>query len=460
MKALADLGRNLVAGLRLALGLPVARAAFQVSITAWLALFAFGLLLEMLLDLGAAGLPATFDRYAPVSEGFRSGVFVLCVVVALVAMRRQAHVLAVLVLVGASLPLLSLAGFAYERWLGPQLVARYPSAMLAWWGGAIVIAAWAWLVLARSGALAMEGDPRRWGAGVLLGAVVVFGAFVTLELAPERQWFVAARTDGERHDYPSPASEASLNIQPRLLAEALGRVGQQRPGVVDVYFVGAATYAAQDVFRRDLALAQGAVAKRFGSDSRSIALTNNRATALEAPLATATNLGIALKAVGERMDRDEDVLMLFLTSHGGREPTLVVENEPLRLEQITPERLRRMLDESGIRWRIIAISACYSGGFVPALADAQTLVMTAAAKDRTSFGCDDESDLTFFTEALFKDAWGEEPDVVRAFEKAREAIARREQAEGLSPPSEPQISVGQAMRDKLVAVQAASGAVR
>lgn len=144
--------------------------------------------------------------------------------------------------------------------------------------------------------------------------------------------------------------------------------------------------------------------------------------------------------------------MLFLTSHGSADHRLSVEFAPLQLDQIGPADLRAMLDQAGIRFRIVVISACYSGGFIPALADERTLLMTATAGDRTSFGCSTDSPLTFFTDALFNQALRAEPSLPRAFAQARLFVAQRERAQGLSPPSDPQISAGAAIVDKLDAL--------
>src|ERR687897_3204640 len=71
---------------------------------------------------------------------------------------------------------------------------------------------------------------------------------------------------------------------------------------------------------------------------------------------------------------------------------------------LTPPALRRMLDASVAKYRVVIISACYSGVFVPALADSRTLVITAAAADRPSFGCEDGATWTYFGEAFFNRA--------------------------------------------------------
>lgn len=132
-----------------------------------------------------------------------------------------------------------------------------------------------------------------------------------------------------------------------------------------------------------------------------------------------------------------------------------VEYWPLQLDSLTPRMLRDMLDEAKIKWRIIVISACYSGGFVDALKDDHTLVMTASAADRTSFGCGNESNATYFGDALFQHALRFEDSFEKAFEVAKARIAEREKAEGQSPPSDPQIYVGEEMAAKLTSLEAA-----
>jgi hypothetical protein len=91
------------------------------------------------------------------------------------------------------------------------------------------------------------------------------------------------------------------------------------------------------------------------------------------------------------------------------------------------------LRQSGIKWRVIIISACYAGGFIEPLRDPHTVVITAAAPDRTSFGCSSDSDLTYFGEAFYRDALPEAHSLREAFDKAKAAIAARERAEGETP---------------------------
>ena len=139
---------------------------------------------------------------------------------------------------------------------------------------------------------------------------------------------------------------------------------------------------------------------------------------------------------------------------------LAADFPPLDLDELSPQTLREMLDDAGIKWRIVIVSACYSGGYVEPLKDDYTLIMTASAADRTSFGCGTDSDATFFGEALFRQALHFEDSFIKAFDQARKTIAEREKKENMSPPSDPQLFVGAAMADKLPKLEEALRARR
>ena len=122
--------------------------------------------------------------------------------------------------------------------------------------------------------------------------------------------------------------------------------------------------------------------------------------------------------------------------------------QPLQLASLTPTALSRLLQESGIKWKVIVVSACYAGGYIEPLRDANTVVIAASAADRTSFGCESGRDFTYFGEAYFKDALGETASFTAAFEIAKERVGKKEAAEKLEP-SLPQIWVGAAIAAQL-----------
>jgi hypothetical protein len=139
------------------------------------------------------------------------------------------------------------------------------------------------------------------------------------------------------------------------------------------------------------------------------------------------------------MDPDNGLLVLILTSHGSPEGLAIVAGNIT--ETLTPLDLRSILDASGAKYRIVIISACYSGVFLPALADPRTLVITAAAADRPSFGCEDGAKWTYFGEAFFNQALRTAPDLEAAFQVARRLVTARERREGFEP-SLPQMAGG------------------
>jgi hypothetical protein len=243
---------------------------------------------------------------------------------------------------------------------------------------------------------------------------------------------------------PACAEDESVTVRDqRLLAADIAALAPQRAGQVDLYVVGFAGDSTENVFRNEVAYLDTLVSKRFGAHGRVVTLVNHldSLTTAPRPLATLENLRIALAGVGKVMDRDEDVLLLYLTMHGTEDHELAVQLPPVLEQWITPRELRKALDDSGIRNRVVAISACYSGGFIPALRDAHALVVTAARADRTSFGCGSESDATYFGRAWLVDGLNRSTSFIGAYDIAAGEISRWEEEDG-ETPSLPQIDVG------------------
>jgi hypothetical protein len=244
--------------------------------------------------------------------------------------------------------------------------------------------------------------------------------------------------------------EALFYDQPAEIVAALARVDRAPPGKAGVYFVGFAGDGSQAVFRREALFASQVFAGRFGSGERSVLLVNDAEDRDSYPLASVSGLAQTLQGLAARMHPDDDVLVLFLTSHGSRDG-LAVENGSLPLSQLAPADLRQALDDSEIRWRIVVVSACYAGVFLEELKSDTTAIITAADATHTSFGCDDDRDLTWFGEAFLKDSLTSSGSLEEAFHKAAALVARREDAEHQGH-SNPQLYVGPLMRRKLAAL--------
>jgi hypothetical protein len=167
-----------------------------------------------------------------------------------------------------------------------------------------------------------------------------------------------------------------------------------------------------------------------------------------APLASVAGLKYALRGLAARMHIDRDVLFLSISSHGAQDPAIAVSNSQLPLNDLTDEDLAQALSDSAIKWRVIIISACYAGAFIDSLKNPQSIIITAAAADRTSFGCSNDRDLTYFGEAFYRDALPDAHSLRDAFEKAKSAIAARERREHVDP-SKPQAYFGAELEAKL-----------
>jgi hypothetical protein len=154
------------------------------------------------------------------------------------------------------------------------------------------------------------------------------------------------------------------------------------------------------------------------------------------------------------MNLDEDVLFLSLSSHGSEDGMISVNSDLGDWRDLSADELAGMLREAGIRWRVIVVSACYGGTFVEPLRDENTIILAAAAADRTSFGCSDDNDLTYFGEAFYRDALPKAASLRAAFDNARAAIKERETREGMSA-SNPQAYFGAAIEQKLAAMEKA-----
>lgn len=243
-------------------------------------------------------------------------------------------------------------------------------------------------------------------------------------------------------------AEAVMTRQPELMRRSIEAVRAQTPGKIDLFAVGFAGDGSEKVFRNEVEYFEKLVAQRFDASSRTLSLINSPATLEKVPLASLTNLRAALAGVAARMDTSEDILLLFLTSHGSKDHRLYVGLKPLPLRQIRPRDLRAALDDAGLQWRVVIVSACYSGGFVDSLRDPRTLVITAARRDRTSFGCGATSEITWFGKAFLRDGLNQTTDFERGFEIASKQIREWELADG-EKASVPQIAAGWEIRKHL-----------
>jgi hypothetical protein len=221
---------------------------------------------------------------------------------------------------------------------------------------------------------------------------------------------------------------------------AAGASALAAPKVATIAF---GLYGDQGVFRSEASGAASIVARRYGRGGPVVVRYNNK----NGGTATADTLAATLRSVSARIDRQSDVLILILTSHGS--PDGIAVKAGNREQLLSPAALAAMLDATGVRYKVVIISACYAGVFIGPLANADTLVITAADAYHSSFGCEDEARWTYFGDAFFNVALRREKSFTQAFILSRSLIQRRESQQGFTP-SNPQIAGGANVEPLLV----------
>ncbi len=432
----ASLLRNLAAGARLALFLPVTRLAFRVDVVQAILLFAVLCAIDIAGDrLLYAG--ATFTLQGAGSEFAALALLALAAALVGLALRRAELALALVVTAMSALALVSLV--SYGVFLGaPRLdspdtvLAIAPYALLGWQAAIFV----------RAVALYVERAAwKRWAVAGAGGLVMALPLALSSRLVDDVPWFRMPYTFGSSGEL-SAASEPVLAAQRELLDDALASLDDRQPGSTNLYFVAYAPDGEEAAWNDHVEHVRELVDARLDTKGRSIVLRTHADTMLTTPFATVSNLRETLAEISEAGDPEQDILMLYVGGRGTRGGVVPARLPPLDLVSLTPAGLRSLLDNAGFEWRIVIVAACYAGAYADALDDDHTVVIAASAADKPSFGCEDRGDPTLFGEALFGDGFAQGDSLTAAFAIARDRVAAQEAARGLSP-SAPVLHVGE-----------------
>ncbi|MGH8233795.1 MAG: C13 family peptidase [Rhodanobacteraceae bacterium] len=246
----------------------------------------------------------------------------------------------------------------------------------------------------------------------------------------------------------APTPEQVIYSQHELLDREIAQLHPRTPGKVNLYAIVFAGDGSENVFRNEAEYFDKLFTRRLGSRGHVIVLENNPASLATRPLATWTNLEDALDGVASNMDLTQDILLVYFTTHGSEDHTLLVDMDPLPLDQIGASDLPGILAEHPFKYKVVIVNACYSGGFIPPLKGANTMIITAARSDRSSFGCGEQSELTWFGHAFLVDALNRTANFQQAFRLARTQVAAWEKRDNYQA-SDPQISVSTGIATQL-----------
>ncbi|MES9969304.1 MAG: C13 family peptidase [Candidatus Thiodiazotropha sp.] len=443
-KQLIALTINLKSGLRLVTGQNVTRNHFIYSVDQGLWLLALLLGLDITVAYLITDKPALFSTYG---LNHLAAVYLLdlliLVVLARLARAETADTGRLLLAYLASMPLITVAIQLLA--LPEQLYYSHPKG-----GGALLLLLFIWhfYIMIRLLRILLLVSFRK---GFSLAGLSLLLSLSSIWFLPYTQLWYSDKPVQSNSAY-SKLNDLSVEDlfynQYPLVDDALSQLIPQRPGIPDLYLVAVGGYGLEKVFLNEVEYVRDLFDRRFDTSGRSMVLVNNVDTLARYPLANRHNLADSLDVIGRIIDPDEDVLFLFMTSHGSKEHRFSVSFGPVPLDDMTPMQIRQALDDAGIRWRVIVVSSCYSGGFIEPLRTPNTLIITAAAKDRKSFGCGAKSEFTDFGTAYFKHALDKQPDFIEAFDIAAKWIADKESREQRTP-SLPQRFVGDEIRSKL-----------
>ncbi|MES2069954.1 MAG: C13 family peptidase [Pseudomonadota bacterium] len=454
---------NLRAGLRAACLLRIPADGIYASATQLALLFLLSVLLQFLGDYLQTGSGGVFSAFG------LSGLL-LNIPIALLAawglsacLRRPQALLVLAILLMAAMLFIDY-GMVLLQYLLEQLPPLLSSAVLQRWSARAQRALehygfplrLVWLVLAGGLASVRLLQLGRLALLPAWAALALLLALPSTQIYADRTLWLAPHDDAADGGQELQ-TEDIFYLQPQILQRQLAALSAQpapsAPSApagagIQLYFVGVAGYAAQDVFMKEVHYVRRLFDRRFSTAGHSLMLINNPKTVSESPIASVSSLQQALNRIGQVMDKRKDVLFLYLSSHGSHDHRFSLEFGGMQFNELYPQRLRQILDASGIRHRVIVISACYSGGFIDALKSDDSLVITAAAADKTSFGCSNEADFTYFGKAYFEEALQQTDSFIAAFDLARPAISARESRQGFEN-SDPRIFVGANIAQRL-----------
>jgi len=242
--------------------------------------------------------------------------------------------------------------------------------------------------------------------------------------------------------------ERAFLQQDLLLEEQLNQLSEGDPDKVELYLLTMALDGEQSVFAREITTINQVMDQRFATKTRRLSLSNHPDTLSQWPMASLTSVPKAMQAIAKKMDKQQDILFVYLTTHGSEDHQLSVQAPGMDLHDLPADYLGELVHALPVKWKVIVVSSCFSGGFIPHLEAPEHLVITAARHDRTSFGCSDDSDMTYFGRAFFSEALPQAESFQAAFAAALEQVTAWETEDDYTH-SEPQMRVGEEINQYL-----------
>lgn len=135
----------------------------------------------------------------------------------------------------------------------------------------------------------------------------------------------------------------------------------------------------------------------------------------------------SIEKLEDALKDNDGKCFLFMTSHGNRGGFL------LGSDLLTPRELDRILTKHCPGPTVVVVSACFSGTFVYGpMQKPNRTILTAASPDRSSFGCSNDVEYTFWDECFLNNVLGAK-DWKLAYNRTAYCVSERENALGYLP---------------------------
>ena len=445
MRSFLRAARLLLQGVRGAVFMKINPADVAGSLSSLVGLIAAGVVLNFAIDFASVGPQGEFSFYGLPPLLFKTPLILAVAWCLTIFSRKPEEAMQLAVLISAIAFIVGVLSDMLLWILGNRALSIHLEATGFYYPlHTHLVPVWLALASAVGCARLLKLTMKQFALAMVTSALLIWlplaqvGPYNTLWTFP----YDPDAMNSERAARKALTTEHAFYTQLPLLEHALESIRPSQSDRINLYFVGVAGDASQDVFMKEVLYVSNFFKAHFGTNGRSVTLINNAKSVETSPVASVTSLRQTLAKIGKVMDTDKDILFLYLTSHGSKQHRLTLDFGIIRFDELNPMVLRKLLDDSGIKHRVVVVSACYSGGFVRPLENTNTLVITAAAPDKTSYGCSNEADFTYFGKAYFEDGLRKTDSFIKAFEIAAPLIAQREALAGYEA-AQPMISIGQ-----------------
>jgi len=213
-------------------------------------------------------------------------------------------------------------------------------------------------------------------------------------------------------------------------------------------YVGSAQHSQSLVFQRDVLLMKEKLAE-INPNVQSVLLSNQlESTQLVYPFATQSSLEKTFQKIGDWSQKYPINVVALISTHGNLD-LLSVNIANTFWPAVRSVHLKKWLDGLQNVPTSLVFSACYSGSLIPELIGSQRVILTAAAHDRSSFGCAYHDKNTYFIGSLLGEGWSERNTWQDNYRLMTEKVLKMEQRLGLQPSS-PQIYVSNDLQNTKV----------